>query len=265
VHWQRESAGAVRVRLQEPAPAKAGVSIATPATKPKGGQFVLHAKALHGNPFDGHTLGPVITELEQQTGVETRRIHVDKGYRGHNHKETFRVWISGQVWRVTKPIRREMRRRAAVEPAIGHAKAEHRMGRNLSEGARRRLHQCRARRRRLQLRPPPALAGEAFARPLPGVRRNVAECSLGLKTGDQPFFTGDRLLVPINDVGCHYSKAHPTIPTEAAFERGEAEKRNLIGCPRRGGSRPLAVRLHRAQYCLQESINESSWSIVNLD
>lgn len=30
------------------------VSIATPATKPKGGQFVLHAKALHGNPFDGH-------------------------------------------------------------------------------------------------------------------------------------------------------------------------------------------------------------------
>src|SRR5438105_1341560 len=82
------------------------VSIATPATKPKGGQFVLHAKALHGNPFDGHTLGPVITELEQQTGVETRRIHVDKGYRGHNHKEKFRVWISGQVRGVTKPIRR---------------------------------------------------------------------------------------------------------------------------------------------------------------
>ena len=40
------------------------VSVATPATKPKGGQFVLHAKALHGNPFDGHTLGPVIAELE---------------------------------------------------------------------------------------------------------------------------------------------------------------------------------------------------------
>src|SRR5690242_3232239 len=110
------------------------VSIATPATKPKGGQFVLHAKALHGNPFDGHTLGPVITELEQQTGVETRRIHVDKGYRGPNTKEKFRVWISGQVRRVTKPIRREMRRRAAVEPVIGHAKAEHRMGRNYLKG-----------------------------------------------------------------------------------------------------------------------------------
>jgi IS5 family transposase len=110
------------------------VSVTTPATKPKGGQFVLHAKALHGNPFDGHTLGPVIAELERQTGVETRRIHVDKGYRGHNHKEKFRVWISGQVRRVTAPIRREMRRRAAVEPVIGHTKAEHRMGRNYLKG-----------------------------------------------------------------------------------------------------------------------------------
>jgi hypothetical protein len=30
---------------------------------------------------DGHTLGPVITKLEKLTAVETRRIHVDKGYR----------------------------------------------------------------------------------------------------------------------------------------------------------------------------------------
>ena len=55
---------------------------------------MLHAKALHDNPFDGHTLGPVIAELEALTGIETRRIHVDKGYRGHNHAQIFRVWIS---------------------------------------------------------------------------------------------------------------------------------------------------------------------------
>jgi IS5 family transposase len=110
------------------------VSIATPATQPKGGQFVLHAQALHGNPYDGHTLGPVIAELEQLTGVTTSRIHVDKGYRGHNHTEKFRVWITGQVRRVTKSIRREMKRRAAVEPVIGHVKAEHRMDRNYLKG-----------------------------------------------------------------------------------------------------------------------------------
>jgi transposase, IS5 family len=110
------------------------VSVATPATQPKGGQFVLHAQALHGNPFDGHTLGPVVAGIETLTGIETRRIHVDKGYRGHNHPHKFRVWISGQVRRVTKTIRREMKRRAAVEPVIGHLKAEHRLGRNYLKG-----------------------------------------------------------------------------------------------------------------------------------
>jgi IS5 family transposase len=94
----------------------------------------MHAKALHGNPFDGHTLAPVIADLERLTGVEVKRIHVDKGYRGHNYPHRFRVWISGQVRRVTKAIRREMRRRAAVEPVIGHVKDDHRMRRNYLKG-----------------------------------------------------------------------------------------------------------------------------------
>jgi transposase, IS5 family len=110
------------------------VSIVTPVTAPKGGQFVLHAKALHGSPYDGHTLGPVLADLETLTGVTVRRIHGDKGYRGHNYPDRFKVWISGQVRRVTKAIRREMRRRAAVEPVIGHLKEDHRMGRNHLKG-----------------------------------------------------------------------------------------------------------------------------------
>lgn len=110
------------------------VSIVTPVTAPKGGQFVLHAKALHGNPYDGHTLGPVIADLEKFTGVAVRRIHGDKGYRGHNYPDRFKVWISGQARRVTQVIRREMRRRAAVEPVIGHLKDDHRMRRNHLKG-----------------------------------------------------------------------------------------------------------------------------------
>jgi IS5 family transposase len=110
------------------------VSVATPVTQPKGGQFVLHAQALHGNPFDGHTLGPVVADLETLTGVEVKRIHVDKGYRGHSYANKFRVWISGQARNVTATIRREMKRRAAVEPVIGHMKAEHRMDRNHLKG-----------------------------------------------------------------------------------------------------------------------------------
>jgi IS5 family transposase len=110
------------------------VSVATPVTSPKGGQFVLHAKALHGNPFDGHTLGPVVAEMEALTGVEARRIHVDKGYRGHSHPNRFRVWITGQVRRTTAAIKCEMKRRAAIEPVIGHMKADHRMQRNYLKG-----------------------------------------------------------------------------------------------------------------------------------
>jgi transposase, IS5 family len=106
------------------------VSIAVPVTHPKGGQFVLHAKALHGNPFDGHTLKGALADVESNTGVEIRRIHVDKGYRGHDYPNRFRVFISGQVWRTTAAIKREMKRRAAVEPVIGHLKADHRMDRN---------------------------------------------------------------------------------------------------------------------------------------
>src|SRR6266478_5017331 len=54
--------------------------------------------------------------------------------RWRRHTEKFRVWITGQVRRVTRPIRREMKRRAAVEPVIGHTKAEHRLGRNYLKG-----------------------------------------------------------------------------------------------------------------------------------
>jgi IS5 family transposase len=74
----------------------------------------------------------VITEV--LTGIETRRIHVDKGYRGHNHGQKFRVWISRRVRRVTATIRREMRHRAAVVPVIGHIKTAHRMRRNYLKG-----------------------------------------------------------------------------------------------------------------------------------
>jgi IS5 family transposase len=65
----RRSSASARVKR---APYEFGckVSIATPVTSPKGRQFVLHAKALHGNPFDGHTLGPVIADMEKLTGVE---------------------------------------------------------------------------------------------------------------------------------------------------------------------------------------------------
>ena len=78
----------------------------------------------------------MIPEIETQIGANLARIVADRGYRGHNappdHK--FKLYISGQRRRVTETVKRELRRRSAVEPVIGHAKAEHRMGRNYLAG-----------------------------------------------------------------------------------------------------------------------------------
>jgi hypothetical protein len=50
----------------------------------KGGQFTIHAKALAGNPYDGHTLARVIPAIEQLDGNKIERAHSDTRYRGHN-------------------------------------------------------------------------------------------------------------------------------------------------------------------------------------
>jgi IS5 family transposase len=77
-------------------------------------------------------LATVIPEMETLVGSTLNRIIADRGYLGHNappdHK--FRVFISGQKRGVIARIKRQLRRRSAVEPVIGHLKAEHRMGRN---------------------------------------------------------------------------------------------------------------------------------------
>jgi IS5 family transposase len=107
------------------------VSAAVTLDQCAGGQFIVHAKATPGNPYDGHTLATVIPELEAMIGNTLQRIVADKGYRGHNAppERRRRVFISGQKRGVTPKIKRDLRRRAAVEPAIGHLKNEHRMGR----------------------------------------------------------------------------------------------------------------------------------------
>ncbi|MCK1546501.1 hypothetical protein IVB12_32415, partial [Bradyrhizobium sp. 179] len=108
------------------------VSVATSLAHAKGGQFVTHVKAPPGNPYDGHTLATVIPDMEALIGNTLERLLADKGYRGHNAPPDykFRVFTSGQKRRVTPQITRELRRRSAVEPVIGHLKSEHRMGRN---------------------------------------------------------------------------------------------------------------------------------------
>lgn len=74
----------------------------------------------------------VLPDIEAITGVVLKRAIADAGYKGHNAplKYRFKVYLQGQKRGMTAQIKRLLRRRAAIEPIIGHSKDEHRMGRN---------------------------------------------------------------------------------------------------------------------------------------
>jgi hypothetical protein len=57
-----------------------------------------------------------------------------QGYRGHDAQNPRRVFISGQKRGVFGVIKRELRRRSAIEPIIGHLKAEGHLGRCYLKG-----------------------------------------------------------------------------------------------------------------------------------
>jgi len=110
------------------------VSLTTTVNPAPAGHFVLHTAALHGRPYDGHTLKPMMEAMEAWTGIEPKRIYVDKGYRGHDYPNKLRVFKSGQKRSITKAIKRELKRRSVIEPIIGHVKHEHRLNRNYLSG-----------------------------------------------------------------------------------------------------------------------------------
>ena len=84
--------------------------------------------------YDGHTLGAVIEDTQKLTGCEIECVYVDKGYRGHETANPRRVFISGRKRGVFGVIKRELRRRSAIEPVIGHLKAEGHLGRCYLKG-----------------------------------------------------------------------------------------------------------------------------------
>ena len=110
------------------------VSVTTNVNSAPGGHFVLHIGALHLNPFDGHTLAPILKSFTEQTGVTPERIYVDKGYQGHDYEHKYRVFKSGQKRGVKGTIKKELKRRSVVEPIIGHLKSDHALGRNFLKG-----------------------------------------------------------------------------------------------------------------------------------
>jgi IS5 family transposase len=177
---------------QGPRPYAFGVKVSIVAANrcAAAGQFVLHAQSLSGNPYDGHTLRGAIKPAQRLTGLHIERAYVDRGYRGHDAPYSRRVFISGQKRGVVGVIKREVRRRSAIEPLIGHMKEQGHLGRCYLKD-----HACGAANAVL------TAVGHNFRRIFPGLRELLPSIFLallaGLFTPTEPqsgFLTFDGLL-----------------------------------------------------------------------
>jgi IS5 family transposase len=107
-----------------------GCKVSLAVTNKQG--LVVSSEALPGNPYDGHTLNQTLELAEKITGVEIDSATVDRGYKGHgvesdplrNHTKIF---ISGQRRGLTKSLKKQLKRRSAIEP-MRHMKQEGKLG-----------------------------------------------------------------------------------------------------------------------------------------
>jgi IS5 family transposase len=98
--------------------------------------FILGCKALHGNPYDGHTLRDALSEVENRFGAPiTAKIGVDLGYRGHKILKTERHQVfHPRLKRMNRKTKLFVRARSSVEASISYLKRCFRMGKNYLKG-----------------------------------------------------------------------------------------------------------------------------------
>jgi IS5 family transposase len=118
-------------------PYEFGVKVSLAVTHQHG--LMVGARSFPGNPYDGHTLAAQIEQtnnLLQDIGVKPTTAIVDLGYRGVD-KDLAPVEVihRGKFKSLTPKQKTWLKRRQAIEPLIGHTKADHRMHRCWLKGA----------------------------------------------------------------------------------------------------------------------------------
>lgn len=101
--------------------------------------LMVGARSFPGNPYDGHTPAAQIEQtntLLQDIGARPMTVVADLAFRGVD-KDVAPVQVihRGKAKSLTPLQKSWLRRRQAIEPAIGHAKADHRMYRCWLKGA----------------------------------------------------------------------------------------------------------------------------------
>ena len=101
--------------------------------------LMLGARTFPGNPYDGHILSAVMEQaanLMQDVPTKIKQIVVDLGFRGVDADNPgMEIIHRGKIKSLSRQQKTWLRRRQAVEPAIGHLKSDHRMDRCWLQGA----------------------------------------------------------------------------------------------------------------------------------
>jgi IS5 family transposase len=112
-------------------PYEFGVKVSVAVTHKQG--LVVGARSFTGNPYDGHTLAEQLEQvkiLTEDTGGSPKQAVVDLGFRGVDAANPgIEIIHRGRFKSLTDPQRRWLKRRQAVEPAIGHLKHDNGMDR----------------------------------------------------------------------------------------------------------------------------------------
>ncbi len=110
--------------------------VKTGVTSTHSGNWIVGIKTFPGNPYDGHTLTDSLEQTEKLTGKKIKDAFVDLGYRGHGHEGHTCVHVvdGRKMKKLTRHVRRLWKRRAAIEPIIGHLKHDNGMSKNWLKG-----------------------------------------------------------------------------------------------------------------------------------
>ena len=117
-------------------PYEFGVKVSVAVTHKQG--LMVGARSFTGNPYDGHTLNEQLeqaTILTEDTGAKPKQVVVDLGFRGVDADNPgVQIIHRGKLKSLTTQQRHWLKRRQAVEPAIGHLKHDNGMDRCWLQG-----------------------------------------------------------------------------------------------------------------------------------
>ena len=113
-------------------PYEFGVKVSITRTHKEG--LVVGMRSMPGNPYDGHTLAEALEQTAILCDATPEVVIVDRGYKGVA-VDGVKIYHPGLRRGITRGLRAMIRRRSAIEPAIGHMKTDGKLDRNWLKGA----------------------------------------------------------------------------------------------------------------------------------